>query len=181
MLKTLISHKYSNSIPAFTMIKLPVVLTTVTLASAKLLSRQDVGDDYIESVCSPNITSPSPESIPPCIQVTTIQTDCETLDEIDSYQVCMCTTNAFFESWSGRMDCLYVHGAHSERDVTNWENILSSVSEDLCTGTPTASWPAIFSSVAEAATPVSTGATVLSDQYPSQTDVKVQCCKRKAQ
>lgn len=47
------------------------------------------------------------------------------------------------------------------------------MSNILCTGTPTADFAVIFSNVADTAAPTATGATVLSDKFPSQSAVSL--------
>ena len=68
---------------------------------------------------------------------------------------------------------MFVHGARSQEDLDIYSSIISSVSNILCTGTPTADFAAIFSNVAATAAPTATGATVLSDQFPSQSAVSL--------
>ena len=54
-----------------------------------------------------------------------------------------------------------------------YSSIISSASNLLCTGTPTADFAAIFSSVAATVAPATTGATILSDQFLSQSAVSL--------
>lgn len=54
-----------------------------------------------------------------------------------------------------------------------YSSIISIASSSLCTGTPTASFAAIFSSIAASVPPASSGATSLSDQFPSQSAVSL--------
>jgi hypothetical protein len=157
-------------------------LTAVFLSvvNANLLApRQSpsVNQEYINSVCNPSITTPG-STIPPCISITTIQTDCTSngttpLDYLASAE-CMCNPpSTFFADWEGCQQCLFVHGARSQQDLDTYSSIISSASNILCTGTPTADFAAIFSSVAATAAPATTGSTVLSDQFPSQSAVSL--------
>src|SRR5215469_7991164 len=157
-------------------------LTTVFLSAvnANLLAPSQspsVDQAYIDSVCSPNITTPG-STIPPCISITTIQSECmpngtAPIDYLASAE-CMCNPpSTFFADWQGCQQCLFVHGARSQEDLNLYSSIIRSVSNSLCTGTPTANFAAIFSSVAATAATATTGATVLSDQFPSQSAVSL--------
>lgn len=152
----------------------------LSAVNSKLLAPRQaptVNQEYINSVCSPNITTPG-STIPPCISITTIQSECTTngttpLDYLASAE-CMCNPpSTFFADWQGCQQCLFVHGARSQEDLDKYSSIISSASIILCTDTPTAGFAAIFSSVAATAAPTATGATVLSDQFPSQSAVSL--------
>ena len=67
---------------------------------------------------------------------------------------------------------LTVHGARSQQEVNAFNLIITSASNLLCTGTPTAGFAEIFSSLSEGTSSVS-GATVMSDMYPSQTAISL--------
>jgi hypothetical protein len=146
-------------------------LSSLTTASHLLYSRQTSEEDYLNSVCSPNGTDP----IAPCVQIVNIEAECEpngtsTLDYV-AHQQCMCN-GGFFDQWTGCLDCDYVHGGRSPAQVSAFQTILSSASSSLCTGTPTASFAAIFSAIEESnVIPDASGST--SDQYPSQTAVSL--------
>ncbi|KAM3073426.1 hypothetical protein ACMFMF_006632 [Clarireedia jacksonii] len=151
------------------------LLLTPLLASGSLLARQSSSANaeaaYLDSVCSPNVTDSS--TIPPCISITTIQTLCNpngtsSSDLLSSAQ-CMCG-GSFFSDWLGCLNCNYVHGARSDAEVSAYKSIISTVSNELCTGTPTASFAALFSSAGGA--DVSVGGTE-TDKYPSQTAVSL--------
>ncbi|KYG41234.1 hypothetical protein M433DRAFT_8117 [Acidomyces richmondensis BFW] len=138
-----------------------------------LLRRQNPEEQYIATVCTPNITNP----VPPCTQIISIQEECqpngtEPLDYIAS-QECMCN-GGFFSNWIGCLNCQYVHGARSLAVSSAFQNIISSASNALCTGTPTAGFAAIFSSISDSAPQVVSGAaTMTSDQFPSQSAVSL--------
>src|SRR5262249_3216341 len=157
-------------------------VTTVFLSAvnANLLApRQSpsVDQGYINSVCSPNITTPG-STMPPCISITTIQSECKPngtapVDYLASAE-CMCNPpSTFFADWQGCQQCLLVHGARSQENLNLYSSIISSVSNSLCTGTPTANFAAILSSVAATVATATTGATVLSDRLPSQSAVSL--------
>lgn len=65
-----------------------------------------------------------------------------------------------------------MHGGRSEQEVDTFNSILTSASQQLCTGTPTASFAAIFSSLTDAGIQ-GTGATAMSDQAPSNTAISL--------
>lgn len=71
------------------------------------------------------------------------------------------------------MQCQYVHGARSEAEVDEYNSIISTVSNELCTGTPTAAFTALFNNASNTAAAPSGVATVLSDQYPSQSAISL--------
>lgn len=150
-----------------------------TAHSSLLHPRQDSNEQaYINSVCSPNITDANGGTIPPCTSIVTIQSQCAPngTDPIDylAHAECMCAPpSSFFADWQGCQRCLFVHGARDQRDLDTYSVILSSASQALCTGTPTAVFADVFSSVAATVAPVATGATVLSDQFPSKTAVSL--------
>ncbi|KAI9650410.1 hypothetical protein NHQ30_000424 [Ciborinia camelliae] len=137
-----------------------------------ILPRQSSEESYLTSVCSPNITS---GTIPPCIEVITIQSACDPngttpLDYLAHAQ-CMCN-GGFFSNWLGCLNCDYVHGGRSPAEVSAFHTIITSASNQLCTGTPTASFAAIFNSLGGEDVAEGT-ATQLSDLYPSETAVSL--------
>lgn len=149
------------------------ILSLAVVAQASLLvPRQSSGvnQDYINSVCSPNVTS-STGTLPPCISITNIESQCQPngtqpIDYLASAQ-CLCNApSTFFADWQGCRRCLYIHGALDQQDLDTYSVIISSASQALCTGTPTAEFAAVFSSVANTVARVTSGATVSSDQYP---------------
>lgn len=67
-----------------------------------------------------------------------------------------------------------MHGGRTQQEVGTFENILDAVESQLCTGTPTADFADLFASVSADGTGVQgTGATVKSDQFPSETAVSL--------
>ncbi|GAB7354444.1 hypothetical protein MBLNU459_g4932t1 [Dothideomycetes sp. NU459] len=164
--------QYSIAFAALVATTQASVLPSDTFYGA-LLPRQSAEDTYIASVCVPDITSP----VPPCQEIINIEEQCqpngtEAIDYI-AHQECMCG-GSFFSNWNGCLNCEYVHGSRSEAEAEAYSSIISTASNMLCTGTPTASFAAIFSSVSEASPQtVSGAATVLSDQYPSQSAVSL--------
>ncbi|KAK6597117.1 hypothetical protein H4I95_09388 [Botrytis cinerea] len=137
------SHSYLGPI---------ALLTTIVSALPEkeilvpILPRQSSEEDYLSSVCSPNITS---GTIPPCIEVITIQS--------------ACTPNG-----TTPLDYL----AHAQSVVSAFNTIITSASNQLCTGTPTASFAAIFNSLGGGDVAEGT-ATQLTDLYPSETAVSL--------
>ncbi|KAL2067944.1 hypothetical protein VTL71DRAFT_16042 [Oculimacula yallundae] len=127
-------------------------------------------EDYLSQVCYPNTTSPV---TPPCQEIINIQSACTPNGTSGIYLLahaqCMCG-GSFFADWIGCLNCAYVHGARSPQNVDSFHTIITSASQALCTGTPTASFAAIFSSLSEGAAPTGTD-TVKSDRFPEQTDI----------
>ncbi|KAK6595453.1 hypothetical protein H4I96_09772 [Botrytis cinerea] len=164
------SHSYLGPI---------ALLTTIVSALPEkeilvpILPRQSSEEDYLSSVCSPNITS---GTIPPCIEVITIQSACTPngttpLDYLAHAQ-CMCN-GGFFGNWLGCLNCDYVHGGRSPAVVSAFNTIITSASNQLCTGTPTASFAAIFNSLGGGGDVAEGTATQLTDLYPSETAVSL--------
>jgi hypothetical protein len=127
---------------------------------------------YLNSVCLPNITTPV---IPPCQEIINIQSACvpngtAPLDLL-AHAECMCG-GSFFEDWVGCLDCDYVHGARSPQIVSAFNTIITSASNLLCTGTPTAPFASIFSSLSDVVAPTGTD-TAMTDLYPSQTAISL--------
>jgi hypothetical protein len=170
------------------------VAFSVSLAQSTLVIRQMQSQRYLDSVCSPNITVTSGTTIPPCISVQTIQAACAPKGTLSSdylgHAECLCSPpSTFFADWLGCRNCLLVHGgskwipsllgwsaliwAVTQRDHDTYASILSSASNVLCSGTPTAKFNDIFSTLEAKQTPDATGGTAFSDQYPSSTAVSL--------
>ncbi|PSR87325.1 hypothetical protein BD289DRAFT_432528 [Coniella lustricola] len=136
--------------------------------------------DYVNDVCSPNITVTSDTVIPPCIEVVSIQEACSANDTDYSAQAeCMCTSS-YFNDWTGCQDCLYYHGQRTERDEAFYNSVASVASQSLCdylsstaAPTPTTDFAGYFSVIAATLPPPTTGATISSDQAPSATAVSL--------
>ncbi|KAI9167577.1 hypothetical protein HJFPF1_03708 [Paramyrothecium foliicola] len=146
------------------------------VVSAKQLVARQNDTDETAAVCSPEYDGEGP--VPPCIQVTVIENLCEPngTDAIDyeAHAQCMCN-GSYFSDWRGCENCLLVHGFRSERDNAFWERIMTSASDALCTGTPTAIFRSLFAS-AETNSAVAfptTGSTQSSDQFPDETAVSL--------
>ncbi|THY25079.1 hypothetical protein D6D01_05198 [Aureobasidium pullulans] len=153
-------------------------LATVVAASEQLNpildSRQtDNTEEYIQEVCFPNTTSP----VPPCQAILNIESAClpngtSTL-AYEAHQQCMCN-GGYFPNWRGCLNCQYVHGTRSEAVAEAFDNILSSASQQFCTGTPTAVFADYFSALSDSSPQTATGvATTTSDQFPSQSAVSL--------
>jgi hypothetical protein len=172
--------KASNCLElATTTMKQSLILLSslLSLVQSTLLERQTASQtDYINSVCSPNVTVTPGVTLPPCISINNIQGQCAPngtapLDYLASAE-CICNPpSTFFADWQGCQNCLFVHGARSQQDKDTYSVVISSVSQALCTGTPTADFAALFSTIAGQVSRVTTGASISSDQYPSQTAV----------
>jgi hypothetical protein len=139
--------------------------------SNALSTRQDNPvQEYLNSVCFPDTIYPV---VPPCQEIANIENACKPNGTsslyLQAHAQCMCH-GSFFTDWIGCLNCNYVHGARSEQDADAYKRIITSASHALCTGTPTASFGAIFSSVNNNGI-VGVGSTDMSDQYPSETAI----------
>ncbi|KAE8450131.1 hypothetical protein EG329_006912 [Mollisiaceae sp. DMI_Dod_QoI] len=162
---------------ATTMFRIAVLLAMGGKVSASvyegvLNARQADANAYIQTVCYPNVTSPT---IPPCQEIINIESAClpngtSSLDLL-AHAECMCT-GSYFSDWIGCLDCLYVHGARSPAATSAFNTIITSVSQELCTGTPTAPFESLFSSL-NYNMPASGSQTVTTDLFPSQTAVSL--------
>jgi hypothetical protein len=149
---------------------------SIAVASATasgLLARQNAEDNYLSSVClPPNVTNP----VPPCIEIIGIEEACAPNGtapiDLLAHAECMCN-GGYFSNWIGCLNCDFVHGGRSPQLTSAFHTILSSAFNALCTGTPSASFAAIFSSIQDVANPGDATATGLSDQFPSRTDVSL--------
>ncbi|KAI1086768.1 hypothetical protein F5B19DRAFT_487242 [Rostrohypoxylon terebratum] len=124
-------------------------------------SSNDTETSYITSVCSP---PEQPDA--PCIAIQTIETAClpngTSALALSAHAQCLCQ-GSYFAEWLGCRNCLLVHGALSPRNYTYFSSVLGLASRDLCTGTPTAEFAALFTQ-AQASVPEPTaGGTELSD------------------
>jgi hypothetical protein len=85
----------------------------------------------------------------------------------------MCN-GSFFTEWPYCLQCLYVHGLRSQRDTAFYNSVIASASGQLCgQPTPTADFQNIFSKIQATLAQPTTGSTVSSDQFPSQTAVSL--------
>ncbi|KAK1979152.1 hypothetical protein LZ30DRAFT_690879 [Colletotrichum cereale] len=136
-------------------------------------SRQD-SRPYQDAVCKPATSSGS--QVPPCVEIENIEVACKPNGtepiHLEAHAQCMCGGSFFAEKLACER-CLFVHGLRSEQNLAYYRGILSSASNALCTGTPTAEFSAVYSNIAAAATPVTTGATAKSDQAPSNTAISL--------
>lgn len=176
---------------SFTLLSL-VALTTHASALFSSAPENDddhhhhlVPRDYAAEVCSPNTTTDASSStIPPCIEVVNIEAACtpnstsptEWLDHAE----CMCE-GSYFQDWQGCQDCLYFHGLRTERDEAFYESVMGIASHSLCdfyagvsgAAQPTAPFASLYSSAAATVAQPTTGATISSDQAPSETAVSL--------
>jgi hypothetical protein len=153
-----------------------IAVATSPPAAHPLAPRQSSTSEeaYLSQVCTP---SGVPQA--PCQLIIDIEAACQPNGTsplaFAAHQQCMCG-GSFFSDWLGCLSCLTAHGGRSPSQSAVFSAILSSASNSLCTGTPTASFAAIFASLTNAppqATGAAATATQMSDQYPSQTAVSL--------
>ncbi|KAF2434309.1 hypothetical protein EJ08DRAFT_572158, partial [Tothia fuscella] len=114
--------------------------------------------------------------LPPCISVRNIQQACESNGTLPIHYLahaqCMCSPpSSFFADWQGCRNCIEAHGGLSQRDLARYSVVISSASNALCTGTPTAAFDKVFESVDAKVPAATSGATIMSDRLPGRTDV----------
>jgi hypothetical protein len=150
-----------------------ILTTLVPSAYANLvpgLQRRD--DGYEAAVCYPTVVPGNP--LPPCVlianQVNTCKPPSNSPSGFLSAQSCLCNSR-FFSDWVGCQDCLVYHGLESENWYNAWVTEIASVSRAYCTGTPTAYFPTIFSSMTYSMPSVVSEAS--SDKAPGQTDINL--------
>ncbi|KAK0614258.1 hypothetical protein B0T14DRAFT_539810 [Immersiella caudata] len=132
--------------------------------------------DYEDEVCHP-VVQHSNDTIPPCLSLVTIETLCTPNGTsplaLKAHQQCMCS-GSFFSEWPFCLQCLFVHGLRSERDLAFYKSVISTASSSLCAApTPTAEFASIFSDIQVAAPYPTTGETVSSDQAVGNTAVSL--------
>jgi hypothetical protein len=152
-----------------------VLLLTTLLPLASANSRL-FAREYLDTVCKPATKNPT-DTVPPCVSVETIETLCEPNGTAPIYlaahQQCMCG-GSFFAEWPACQNCLFYHGLRNEREVAQYDGILSAVSSSFCgTATPTAVFASIFKTIQSSFPVPSTGGTVSSDMAPSSTAVSL--------
>ena len=154
------------------------LLVLATSTSATVLStRQNNSTDeeaYLAKVCSPEVTS---GPIPPCVSINNIEQAClpnnTTPLALEAHAQCICG-GSFFSDWEGCLACNTVHGARAPPVAAVFLDIISTVSDRLCTGTPTAPFASIFEQVrATAGAEEAAGGVPASDRYPDQTAVSL--------
>lgn len=121
--------------------------------------------NYIASVCTPP-DAPDQSAPVPCNDAHYIHLACSPNGTsplaLDAHAQCMCH-GSYFASYMGCVSCLLFHGAISQRNYTYTSRVLSSASDMLCTGTPTADFATLLSEVQTGVPQPTTGDTVLSD------------------
>jgi hypothetical protein len=156
-------------------------LSAIARASfINILARQTSApsSSYLDSVCSPNVTSSS-GTLPPCISVINIQEQCapNSTDALGFEAMAECLCNApstFFADWYGCRECLEFHGGLTGQELARYSVVINSVSNAICTGTPTAQFQDYFTSIDGAVAVSYSGTqTVTTDQAPSQTAVSL--------
>lgn len=157
--------------------KIHHILACFAAATQSVLG-QTVDQDYLDSICSPNVTLSASATLPPCISVINIQGQCapNNTSPLDYEAMSQCLCNApstFFQDWLGCRQCLEYHGGLSQQALARYSVVITSVSNAVCTGTPTAVFADYYTNIAGAVGAVSTGATGTSDQSPSQTAVSL--------
>ncbi|KAI0144208.1 hypothetical protein F4776DRAFT_653500 [Hypoxylon sp. NC0597] len=122
--------------------------------------------NYIASVCTPP-KAPDQSEPAPCIDARYIRVACEpngtSPPALDAHAQCMCH-GSYFASYMGCVSCLLFHGAISQRNFTYTSRVLSSASDMLCTGAPTAAFATLLSEVQTGVPQPTTGDAVLSDR-----------------
>lgn len=132
--------------------------------------------DYVDTVCKPATKNPA-DTVPPCVEIETIETLCvpngtEPIYLI-AHQECMCG-GSYFAEWPACQNCLFYHGLRTEREVAQYDGILSAASSSFCgAATPSATFAAVFSAIQSTFPVPTTGGTVSSDRAPSQTAVSL--------
>ncbi|KAH6679946.1 hypothetical protein F5X68DRAFT_212397 [Plectosphaerella plurivora] len=133
------------------------------------LSPRQTGDSNPERPLEDRLCKPESDdnSVAPCINIEAIEVQCAPNGtepiHLDAHAQCMCK-GSFFAEKLGCERCLQVHGLRSERDYLQYADVLSVVSEELCSGTPTAVYASIFSWVQETHPEPTTGNTVTSTE-----------------
>jgi hypothetical protein len=153
-----------------------LVLATTTSATI-LTARQNNGTDeeaYLAKVCSPEVSS---GPLPPCVSIQNIESQCQPNNTtplgLSAHAQCICG-GSFFSDWEGCLACQTVHGARSPPVAEVFLSILTTASQALCTGTPTAPFASIFESVrATAGAEEAAQGVTASDRYPDQTAVSL--------
>lgn len=157
------------------------LLLASSSASATVLSARQSAynstntEAYLRKVCYPEVSS---GPIPPCQSTINIETACAPNGTdplaINAHAQCMCT-GSFFADWEGCLACASAHGARSPRIVTAFWQIITSASNILCTGTPTAPFAAIFTGLTanSGVEEGGSGDEVASDRFPDQTAVSL--------
>ncbi|KAI1142483.1 hypothetical protein F5Y05DRAFT_227882 [Hypoxylon sp. FL0543] len=122
-------------------------------------------NNYIASMCTLPL-APDHTEDPPCLDVRYIRIACEpngtTPLALDAHAQCMCH-GSYFAEYMGCVACVLYHGRISEQNYAYTSELLSSASDRLCTGTPTAPFATLLSSVQDSATPPTTGDTAKVD------------------
>jgi hypothetical protein len=126
--------------------------------------------EYESAVCYPSVAPGNP--LPPCSIIASQQSSCapnsNTPSALLSAQSCICNSR-FFEDWVGCQNCLLYHGIESENWYNAWLVEVASVSQAYCSGTPTAYFDTVFSSMTYYMPSVASEAS--SDQAPGRTDI----------
>jgi hypothetical protein len=147
----------------------------VSAGQSALLGQSTVDEAYINSVCSPK-TKEAP--LPPCVSIVNIENQCMPNGTAPinylAHAQCMCSPpSSFFADWRGCQNCQLAHGARSEQDINKAFALISSASNALCTGTPTARFRDLYSTLDNKAAVTLSGATTSNDRAPSQTAVSI--------
>ncbi|KAK1829081.1 hypothetical protein QBC39DRAFT_139055 [Podospora conica] len=132
--------------------------------------------NYEDEVCHP-LSQDANDVVPPCLDIVYIETTCTPNGTsplaLKAHQQCMCTGSFFFE-WPFCLQCLFLHGLRSERDVFHYRAVLDAASTALCdVPTPTAEFRSIFSSAQNTVAEPTEGSTVSSDIAHGVTNVSL--------
>lgn len=159
---------------------LALLSTSASASSLLLTPRQAPTEDYINSVCRPELPEDTNTSsafvVPPCIAVETIESLCQPNGTsplaLEAHAQCMCG-GTFFSQWRGCQDCQVFHGARSEQDVDHFAAALAIASKALCGAKPTAKFQELFESANYVAPYPTTGASTSKDAKPSDAAVSL--------
>ncbi|QDS73893.1 hypothetical protein FKW77_007168 [Venturia effusa] len=139
---------------------------------------QYMDQQYVESVCSPDMNITAGQLIPPCISVEIIQGQCEPNGtqplDLAAYAQCLCNEpSTFFRDWLGCRSCIEAHGGMSEGEQVEYAGLLSSVSSSLCGGLTTAKFEDVFATMEATMTRNASRNTKVGDSFPSSTAVSL--------
>ncbi|KAF3058199.1 hypothetical protein GL218_05392 [Daldinia childiae] len=141
------------------------VLANVSANVLKAVSDDDDDNEYIASMCAP-AQAPDQSDPAPCVAIQNIETAClpngTSPLALEAHAQCLCG-GSYFAEWLGCRRCLLEHGALSPRNFSYFSDVLSSASEKLCEGTPTAAFATLFTDAQAGIPEPTTGNTAFSD------------------
>ncbi|KAI0842527.1 hypothetical protein F5Y06DRAFT_129391 [Hypoxylon sp. FL0890] len=142
---------------------LPAAQLLLLSAHGALADDPNAENNYIVSVCEPLDASGEV----PCLDAVHMHIACEPNGTsplaLDAHAQCLCH-GSYFSEYMGCVSCLLYHGLISQRNYTYTSQVLSSASDMLCTGTPTAEFGTLLSEVQSSVPQPTTGDTARSDR-----------------